>query len=57
MGSLSCTRYVTRWRNMGWSKGRESYGHGVTVVVVGVTPHQGIWENHIQGKGWQVIRC
>jgi len=24
MGSLSCTRYVTRWRNMGWSKGRES---------------------------------
>jgi len=24
MESLSCTRYVTRWRNMGWSKGRES---------------------------------
>jgi hypothetical protein len=28
-------------RNMGWPTGRESYGHRVRIVVVGVTPHQG----------------
>jgi len=28
-------------RNAGWSTGRESYGHRVLIVVVGVTPHQG----------------
>ena len=28
-------------RNTGWPTGRESYGHGASTVVVGVTPHQG----------------
>jgi hypothetical protein len=28
-------------RNTGWPTGRESYGHRVLIVVVGVTPHQG----------------
>ncbi len=28
-------------RNAGWPTGRESYGYGVPILVVGVTPHQG----------------
>jgi hypothetical protein len=28
-------------RNAGWPMGRESYGHGVPMVVVGVTTYQG----------------
>jgi len=28
-------------RNAGWPTGRESYGHGVPIVVVGVTTYQG----------------
>jgi hypothetical protein len=28
-------------RKAGWPTGRESYGHGVLMVVVGVTPHRG----------------
>jgi hypothetical protein len=34
--------------------GREPYGDGVLVVVVGVTTHQGAWESHAQGEGAQV---
>ena len=33
--------YVSIVRNMGSPTGRESYGDGVLIVVVGVTPHQG----------------
>lgn len=33
--------YVSIVRNMGLPKGRESYGNGVLIVVVEVTPHQG----------------
>ena len=33
--------YVRDIRNSGWPTGRESYGHAVLVVVVGVTSHQG----------------
>lgn len=40
--------------NTGKSKGCEPYDFGATVVVVQVTLHQGEWETHSQGKGWQV---
>ena len=33
--------YVSIVRNMGSPTGRESYGDGVLIVVVGVMPHQG----------------
>ena len=36
-------------------KGRESYGDGVLIVVVGVTPHRGERENRLQGEVEQVI--
>ncbi len=41
---------------MGWPKGRESQGHGVFIVVVGVMSYQGKWESHLQGEGEQVIK-
>lgn len=41
--------------NVGSPKGRESYGDGGFVVVVGVTPHQGGRESRPQGKGSQMI--
>jgi hypothetical protein len=41
---------------MGLPKGRESYGDGVLIVVVGVTPHQGKRESRLQGKVEQVIK-
>ena len=28
-------------RKTGWPTGGDAYGHGVLMVVVGVTPHQG----------------
>ena len=37
--------------------GRESYGNGVSIVVVGVTPHQGERESRSQGEVKQVIEC
>ena len=37
--------------------GRESYGNGVPIVVVGVTPHQGKRESRLQGEVKQVIGC
>jgi hypothetical protein len=43
--------------NVGSPKGRESYGDAGPVVVVGVTPHQGVRESRKQGKGGQVIGC
>jgi len=42
---------------MGLPTGRESYGNGVSIVVVGVTPYQGERENRSQGKVEQVIGC
>src|SRR4030095_16620040 len=41
--------------NTGSPNGREPYGDGGRVVVVGVTPHQGVRESRIQGEGGQVI--
>lgn len=38
-------------RNTGLPTGRESYGNGATVVVVGVTSHLGGWESQPQGEG------
>ena len=50
--------YVTLERttrtNAGSPTGREPYGDGVPVVVVGVTTHQGGRESRPQGKGAQV---
>jgi hypothetical protein len=47
--------YVTLSRttrtNVGSPAGREPYGDGVPVVVVGVTTHQGGRESRPQGKG------
>jgi hypothetical protein len=40
--------------NVGSPTGRESYGDGGLVVVVGVTPDQGGRESRPQGKGGQV---
>ena len=41
-------------RNMGLPKGRESYGNGVLIVVVGVTSPQGERESRLQGEVEQV---
>src|SRR5882757_9979638 len=41
--------------NVGSPTGREPYGDGVLVVVVGVTSHQGVRESRTQGEGAQVI--
>jgi hypothetical protein len=43
-------------RNSGWPTGREPYGHGVSVVVVGATPHLGERESRLQGEGTQVSK-
>ena len=42
---------------MGWPVDREVYGHGVVVVVVGVTSHRGERESRLQGEARQVIGC
>src|SRR5262252_4167753 len=39
---------------MGWPTGREPEGHGVPIVLVGVTPHQGARESRAQGEVAQV---
>jgi hypothetical protein len=41
--------------NAGSPTGREPYGDGVPIVVVGVTSHQGDRESRSQGEGAQVI--
>ena len=50
--------YVTLGRttgtNAGSPTGREPYGDGVPVVVVGATTHQGGRESRPQGKGAQM---
>ena len=54
MGNLRRPRNVSYDRNSGWPTGRESYGHGVLIVVDGVTSIQGERESHLQGEGGQV---
>ena len=53
--------YVTLGRasgtNAGSPTGRELYGDGVLVVVVGVASHQGERESRSQGEGAQATGC
>ena len=42
---------------MGWPTGREPEGHGVPIVLVGVTSHQGTRESRVQGEVAQVVGC
>ena len=57
MGHLRRTRYVQHHRNTGWPTVREGYGHGVVIVVVGVTSHCSERESRLQGEARQVIGC
>jgi hypothetical protein len=41
-------------RNSGWPTSRKAHGHGVLIVLMGVTTHQGAWESQAQGEGGQV---
>jgi hypothetical protein len=51
---LSHSRYVIYDRTAGLPKGRESYGNGDLIVVVGVTSHQGGCDTkQPQGEGDQ----
>ncbi len=43
--------------NAGSPTGREPHGHGVPIVVVRVTPHQGGRESRPQGQGAQATGC
>jgi hypothetical protein len=40
-------------RKAGSPKSREAHGDGASIVLVGVTPHRGVRESLIQGKGRQ----
>ena len=40
-------------RKTGWPMGGDAYGHGVLIVVVGVTPHRGGRESRLQGEAGQ----
>src|SRR4051812_17263516 len=55
-GRLRHARYVWRKGNSGWPTGREPYGHGVSVVVAGVTAGQGGRESRPQAKGHRCSR-
>jgi hypothetical protein len=46
---------VQRIRNAGWPTGGDAYGHGILVVVVGVTPHQGERESRSQGEAGEAV--
>ena len=54
MGRLSHAIRMTG-TNVGSPVGREPYGDGGPVVVVGATTHQGGRESRPQGEGGQVI--
>jgi hypothetical protein len=54
VGGLSRAIRMTR-TNVGSPKGRELYGDGGPVVVVGFTTHPGGREGRLQGEGGQVI--
>ena len=45
---------VRQRRTTGWPSAGDRHGHGVPIVVVGVTSHQGDQESWSQGKGAQV---
>jgi hypothetical protein len=50
--------HVYHARNAGWPTEREFYGHGVIIVVVGVTPHQGDGNTECRAKGdrWNIFK-
>jgi hypothetical protein len=41
----------------GFPTGCEPYGNGVSIVVVGITTHQGERESRSQGEGRQVVNA
>jgi hypothetical protein len=43
-------------RNSGSPTSREAHGDRASIVLVGVTPYQGAWENQVQGKGRQALQ-
>src|SRR5579859_6637377 len=43
-------------RNSGWPTSREAHGHGVPIVLAGVTSYRGVRESLIQGEGEQVLQ-
>jgi hypothetical protein len=45
---------VRQRRTTGWPIAGDRHGHGVPILVVGVTSHQGDQESWSQGKGAQV---
>jgi hypothetical protein len=47
--------YVSKAGTAGSPTGREPYGDGVPIVVVGVTTDQGRRESRLQGEGGQVL--
>ncbi len=49
MGDLRQPGNVSYDRNSGLPTGRESYGNGVTIVIVEVTSYQGERESRLQG--------
>jgi len=55
--TYSRPRYVQFVRNTGLPKGRESYGDGAAIVVVGVTTQRGTRESRVQGEVQQVEKC
>jgi hypothetical protein len=56
VGDLRRSRTFIRERNARSPTGREPYGDGVPVVVVGVTSHRGERESRSQGEGEQERR-
>ena len=56
-GRLTHPIYVTYDRTTGLPNGRESHGNGVSIVVVGVAPHQGGCDiKQPQGEGRQELK-
>ena len=49
-GAPTLTRDVSYERNLGWSSLCEQKDHGTVVVLVGVTPDQGVGESSTQGE-------
>ena len=47
---------VSHERNSGWPSLREQKGHGVAVVLVGVTPDLGALESGVQGEARQGVQ-
>jgi hypothetical protein len=53
VGGLRCARTYHLDETRDHLRAR-AYGDRALVVLVGVTPHQGVWESHMQGEAAQV---